>query len=228
VTRSTGVTGSIGGTGSVGVTRFIVVRHGQTEWNVASRIQGHRDSALTEEGVAQARAIGRRLASEAFDVLVSSDLGRAFDTARCIAEVTGHEVLRDARLRERNFGLGEGLTYAEIDTRYPAAFSRVGEVDPDYVIPEGESRRAFHNRVRHAFEALAREHPGRRLAVVSHGGVLAALYRHIHAIPVATAHRIAISNASYNAVAHEPPGAWTVEAWDDTDHLGAAVPFEEA
>lgn len=196
-------------------TRFIVVRHGETQWNVEHRIQGHGDSPLTGTGRAQAEAIARRLARERFDVLVASDLGRAMETAKAIALQCALEPLPDARLRERNFGAGEGMTYEEINRHWPDVFSLTRETDADFVVPGGESRRQFHDRVRHAFSALAREHEGKRVAVVAHGGVLAALYRFIHDIPVGRPHKIAISNASYNAVAFEAE-AWTLEAWDAT------------
>jgi 2,3-bisphosphoglycerate-dependent phosphoglycerate mutase len=209
------------------MTRVIVVRHGETQWNVEERIQGHGDSPLTAKGLEQAEAIAARLAAEPFDVLVSSDLGRAMQTARAIARRCGLHVVPDSRLRERSFGAGEGMTYAEIDRAWPEVFSRVRETDPDFVIPGGESRRQFHERVRDAFAALAREHDGRRVAVVAHGGVLAALYRVIHDIPVARPHAVPISNASYNAVAFEAD-AWSLEAWDDVAHLPGAVPFVES
>jgi len=208
-------------------TRFIVVRHGETEWNVEARVQGQMDSPLTSTGSAQAEAIAARLAEERFDALVSSDLGRALQTAEPIAARCGLEVRRDARLRERHFGMGEGRTYAELELRWPGVFSRMREIDPDAAPHGGESRRQFHERVRGAFLALAREHDGQRLAVVSHGGVLAALYRIVHDIPVATPHRIAIANASYNAVAFQA-NAWAIEAWDDTAHLPDVVPFVES
>lgn len=208
-------------------TRFIVVRHGETEWNVAARIQGQQDSPLTTNGQAQAEAIAERLAREKFDVLVASDLGRAMQTAQAIARRTGHEIIPDARLRERAFGVGEGLTYAEIDKRYPNVFSRILESDPDFVIPEGETRRQFHDRVRDTFVALAQEHASRRVLVVAHGGLLATLYRHIHDIPIGKPHVVAISNASYNAVSFEGD-AWAIEAWDELDHLPDKVPFVES
>jgi probable phosphoglycerate mutase len=208
-------------------TRFIVVRHGETRWNVEQRIQGHGDSPLTARGLAQADAIGERLAEERFDALVASDLGRALQTAGRIAKRTGHAVVADSRLRERNFGEGEGLTYAQIDARFPGAFSRTREMDPDFLVPGGETRRQFHHRIMLAFEALAREHDGRRVAVVAHGGVLAAIYRVIHDIPVAQPHAIPISNAAYNAITFEAD-AWSLEAWDDVAHLGGVVPFVES
>lgn len=208
-------------------TRFVVVRHGQTQWNVEERVQGHRDSPLTAQGIAQAEAIGERLARDRFDALVASDLGRAVQTAQRIASRCGLPIRTDPRLRERDFGEGEGLTYGEIDARWPDVFSRIGAVDPDVTIPGGETRRQFHDRIHHAFEALAREHDGRRVLVVSHGGVLSTLYRVIHDIPVARPHRIAISNASYNAVVFDAD-AWALEAWDDVSHLPDAVPFVES
>jgi probable phosphoglycerate mutase len=208
-------------------TRFIVVRHGETEWNVASRVQGHRDSPLTPKGHEQADAIAARLADERFDVLVASDLGRAYQTAERIALRSAHPVVPDPRLRERSFGDAEGLLYTELDARWPGVFSRVNDMDPDAAVPNGESRRQFHQRVQHAFEALARENPGRRIAVVAHGGVLAVLYRVIHDIPLARPHPIPIANASYNAVSFAAD-AWELEAWDDVSHLSGVVPFVES
>jgi probable phosphoglycerate mutase len=207
-------------------TRFIVVRHGETHWNVAGRIQGHGNSSLTETGRAQADAIAARLAAEPFDAIVASDLGRAFDTAQAIARDCKLPIATDPRLRERSFGIGEGLTYEEIDRQYPDIFSRVRSTDPDAPIPGGESRREFHERVRAAFEALAREYDGRRVTVVTHGGVLSSLFRHVHGIGLEQPQRIPISNASYNAVTIGP-GGWTMEAWDDVAHLPAAAAFED-
>jgi probable phosphoglycerate mutase len=198
--------------------RLVIVRHGETEWNVAGRIQGHTDSPLTAAGRAQAEAIGARREKESFDRLVSSDLGRAWQTAEAIARRTGHEIVANTRIRERHFGVGEGLTYDEVDARWPEGFSRTRQTDPDYVIPGGESRRQLYERIRDEFEALARDAAGGCHAVVCHGGVLAILYRHIHGIPVGEPRAIPIPNASYNALRHER-GRWIVEAWGDTAHL---------
>ena len=212
-------------------TRFIVVRHGETVWNTETRIQGQTDSDLTAAGLAQADAIGKRLARERFDALVASDMGRAMRTAGRIAAHCGLAVVPEPRLRERSFGEGEGLTYAEVDARWPGVFSRAANTDPDAAIPGGETRRQFHERIRAAFEALARAHAGRRVCAVTHGGVLAVLYRIVHGIPLAHAHKVAISNASYNGVVYDHAAAndaWALEAWDDTDHLGEATPFVES
>lgn len=206
--------------------RLILVRHGETEWNRESRIQGHTDSPLTGEGRAQAEAIAARLAGERIDAIVSSDLGRAMDTAARIAMRCGCAVAGDARLRERNFGVAEGHTYDEVNLRYPGAFSRQGEIDPDFVVPGGESRRQFHERIASALDALAAEHAGRRIVVVSHGGVLATIYRRIHGIALSAPHKVPVANAAFNELAHTD-GEWSIAAWEDTAHLAAAEPFEE-
>jgi probable phosphoglycerate mutase len=209
------------------MTRVVVVRHGQTRWNVEARIQGHGDSDLTEEGIAQADAIARRLVDEPCDVLISSDLGRAHETAKRIAARNGHAIVLDSRFRERAFGIGEGMSYEELDRRWPGAFSRVGVVDPDLAVPGGESRRRFHERVCEAFEDVAVKHAGRNVIVVAHGGVLTSLYRHIHGIALSQIHPIPIANASYSVMRHD--GArWAIETWSDTGHLDGAETFEEA
>jgi 2,3-bisphosphoglycerate-dependent phosphoglycerate mutase len=207
-------------------TELVLVRHGETVWNTESRIQGHSDSPLTPLGLAQARAIAERLGAERFDALISSDLGRARDTAGAIAGRTGHRAVEDARLRERNFGVGEGLTYGELDHQYPDVFSRVRETDPDFRIPEGESRRQFHERVVAAFTSVAERHEGKRVVVVTHGGVLAILYRHVHGLGIVTPHAIPIVNASYNVLRFEA-GTWQQVRWGDTAHLAATDGFEE-
>lgn len=209
------------------MTRLIVVRHGQTHSNVATIIQGQGDSGLTEEGIGQAESIAERLAGEPCDVLISSDLGRAHETAKRIAARNGRRILLDPRLRERAFGVGEGMTYEEVDRAYPGAFARIRDVDPDFVIPGGESRRQFHERVLAAFEAIVRDHAGKTVVVVTHGGVLATFYRHVHGIELGVAHPIAIANASYNVLRHDA-GRWAVETWSDSGHLEGAEPFEEA
>jgi len=209
------------------VTRVIAVRHGQTEWNVAARIQGQGDSELTEEGRAQARAIAERLSRERFDAIISSDLGRAALTAQAISERCGKPVVLDARLRERHFGVGEGMTYEEVDRAYPGAFARIRNVDPDFVIPGGESRRQFHQRVRGAFDSLAQAHAGKTIVIVTHGGVLATFFRHVHDIPLDIAHPIAITNASYNVLDYDSE-RWRVVTWSDSAHLEGGGSFEEA
>lgn len=120
-------------------TEIIIVRHGETQWNLDGRWQGHEDSPLTDQGIRQARAVGLRLKDLTFTMLYSSDLRRAYHTAKMISEVTGHEIVTDYRLRERNLGIFEGLTLLEMENQQPDAYNRYRALDPDYIIEQGES-----------------------------------------------------------------------------------------
>jgi probable phosphoglycerate mutase len=199
-------------------TTIVLVRHGETEWNRLGRIQGHADSNLTPIGINQAEAIGVRLAGVAFDQIVSSDLGRAHHTAQLIAKHVGLEVEPDVRFRERGFGVAEGKTYAEIDHEFPEMFSRIRDTDPDFAAPGGESRRRFHERVATVLTQYAETHVGKSVLVVTHGGVLAAIYRWLTDLPIASPHKIDIPNAGYNCLRHDGI-TWQIESWGDVTHL---------
>ena len=161
-------------------TRLTLIRHGETEWNREGRIQGyHADSVLTAEGRAQAGRVAERLAGERVDALFSSDAGRARQTAAPIAAAVGLDVLYDAGLRERNYGVFEGRTYEEIERESPEAYRKFRSRDPHYAPPEGESGAQFRDRVVAALERVAARSEARHAAVVTHGGVLGIAYRHV-------------------------------------------------
>ncbi|HTS53439.1 MAG TPA: histidine phosphatase family protein [Burkholderiales bacterium] len=199
-------------------TEFIVLRHGETAWNAEGRIQGHLDSPLNEEGLAQALLVGDRVGHESFSQLYSSDLGRALQTAQPIADRSGRPVLPDARLRERNLGLFQGHTGEQCERRWPQHYARFRSRDPDQVIPAGESARQLYERVRDVFAALASEHMGERLVVVTHGGVLDALYRFVRGLPLEQPRDFPIYNASLNVV-HLDGARWSIARWGDISHL---------
>ncbi len=203
------------------MTILLLVRHGETVWNREGRIQGHSDSPLTEDGLAQASAMGTRLRDklthEPIDTVIASDLLRARRTAELITAETGHAIIHDARLRERSFGVAEGKTYAEIDRDHPEMFSRVRETDPDFAAPGGESRNQFHARIVGALQSIAELHPGKRILILTHGGALAAVYRWLNGLPVSSPHQIDIPNVAYNRV-NASLAPWRIEAWGDASH----------
>jgi probable phosphoglycerate mutase len=203
-------------------TQLLAIRHGETEWNSESRFQGHLNSVLNQGGLAQADALGARLARERFDVLISSDLGRALQTASAIARHTGHEIVVEPRLRERNMGIFQGLTPAEVQSRYPDEYARFKTNDPDYAIPDGESMRQLLERCVACFSELARGHAGMTLAAVTHGGVLAMLYRHATAMPLAAPRNFPLHNTGINRFRHRR-GEWELERWGDIAHLERAL-----
>ncbi|MGH3659151.1 MAG: histidine phosphatase family protein, partial [Micromonosporaceae bacterium] len=115
------------------MTRLIIWRHGQTSWNVENRIQGQRDVELDTTGLDQAKTAARMLADEPWDMLISSDLRRAQQTADALAALNGQPVATDARLRERRYGDWEGLTHDEIAARWPEEYQRWRRGEP---VPE--------------------------------------------------------------------------------------------
>jgi probable phosphoglycerate mutase len=200
------------------MTSFLLLRHGETVWNRAGRLQGWRDSPLSDAGRAQAAALAARLATERIDLLVTSDLGRTLETAAPIAARLGLAVVPDAGLRERCYGELEGMTWAEIELARPAAHARLLARDPDYVVPGGESATQFRDRIVAALERLASAHAGASLAVVTHGGVLGMVYRRAKNIPLATLRTFAIPNGGVNRIRIER-GRWAIDAWAETSHL---------
>lgn len=203
-------------------THLIAIRHGETEWNSQGRFQGHLNSALNRAGLAQAEALGEYLARERFDLLLSSDLGRALQTAGAIAARCGRDVVVEPRLRERRMGIFQGLTPAEAQARYPDEYARFRARDPDYVIPEGESTRQLYERSVACFTELAVRHAGLTLAAVTHGGVLAMLYRHARAMPLEALRDFPLHNTGVNRFRHRL-GAWQLQSWGEVAHLDLAL-----
>ena len=199
-------------------TELLVIRHGETTWNSDGRQQGHLDSPLSALGLRQARAIADRLADERFDVLYSSDLERALRTAECIVAHHDHAIRTDARLRERHLGIFQGLTLAEVAEKWPDVYARFASGDPDYEIPDGESLRQRYERMVAGVRDIAAAHPGQRVVIVAHGGVLDSLFRCTLGIELDQPRRCKLYNASINTVFVDE-GAWMMGTWGDVCHL---------
>ncbi|MFG3708834.1 histidine phosphatase family protein [Micromonospora sp. NPDC047670] len=151
------------------MTRLIIWRHGNTDWNAAGRVQGQTDVPLNDLGREQARAAAPLLAALRPDAIVASDLSRAADTAAALAALTGLPVGTDPRLRERHFGLWQGLILAEAAERHPAEYARwrAGDPDPGAGI---ETLDDLGKRVGAAFQDAADLAPGGTVVVTTHGG----------------------------------------------------------
>ena len=199
-------------------TYLIVVRHGETHWNIEGRRQGHLDSTLTDKGRAQAEALSQRFNPDSCTAVYSSDLGRAYDTASIIAAKTGHEVVADERLRERNLGIFQGLDGDEIRARYPREYEEHRNGGADHAVPSGESFREQTKRNMLCLEELARRHAGEIIMVVTHGGVLSALFRNTLDISLDAPRRFSFKNASVNLFRYQE-GVWGLETWGDIAHL---------
>lgn len=203
------------------MTRLLAVRHGETAWNRDARIQGTLDIALNDNGLEQARRVGAALQHESLDAVFSSDLRRAHQTASAIGQACGVGVRVDAALRERAFGLFEGLTFPEIEARYPADCLRWRRREPDFGPEGGEKLEAFYARCVAAFEGIASACPGQTIAVVCHGGVLDCLYRAATRIGLQAPRTWSVPNASINRLLYTAEG-FTLVGWGDVSHLDEA------
>ena len=199
-------------------TELIVVRHGETAWNAIGKQQGQLDTELSGLGVAQAQAVAEALVGEGIDVLYSSDLGRALQTAEIIARKIGLAIVADVRLRERHLGIIQGMTMAQFQLEHPQEYALFRSDDPDYVIPGGESVRQRHERSVACVNDLAGNHSGRRVLVVTHGGVLNGLFRHTLGLPLAGLRSFSLCNGSINTFAVKN-GQWRLNRWGDISHL---------
>src|SRR3569623_730652 len=179
-------------------TRICLIRHGETGWNVEKRIQGHTDIPLNETGRAQALAMAFNAAHHRFGAIYSSDLSRALETARVLAQREGLEVKCLPQLRERHFGLFQGLTAAEGAERYPKAYAHYVARDLDYEFGTGVSRRSLAGRVGVAIDWLVRHHGGQTIAAVSHSGVLDVIYRRATGRPLNTPRAYTNPNSALN------------------------------
>lgn len=197
---------------------MIAVRHGETAWNLASRLQGHLNVELNETGRQQASRLAQALAGERIDAVYASDLARARLTARPLAAGAGLRVRTDKGLRERSFGTFEGLTYAEIQERFPDQARRWHAPDVNFGPAGGETLQAFHERAVDTVAAIAARHRGQAIAVVTHGGVLDALYRAASRIALDAQRNWLLGNACINRLLVRE-GKFELIGWADDQHL---------
>lgn len=209
------------------VYHFVFVRHGESIGNTQSRWQGQSDYELTEKGRAQARSLAARWKSEKmkFDLILTSPLVRAKETAKILASALGAPVEHDSILLERHIGEIEGMTAEEVRKR----------PQPPYVTPydpiggEGEGDWALFLRAGQALHSLLRRPAGSYL-IVSHGGLLNQL---MHAIIGVAPHvdpsgvRFRFDNTAFARVIYYPyQHRWAIEALNDRAHLSERWQFK--
>lgn len=203
-------------------TRILAIRHGETAWNVDTRIQGHLDIPLNERGRWQAARLARALAArDPLHAIYSSDLQRAHDTARAIADATGAPLATHSGLRERGFGIFEGKTFVEIETTWPEESERWRKRDPHWAPQGGESLLQVRERITRTLHELAARHPGEQIVLVAHGGVLDQLYRAATGQELQAPRTWQLTNTAVNRLLWTPQGLSLV-GWADTTHLDDA------
>ncbi|MDH3209169.1 MAG: histidine phosphatase family protein [Burkholderiaceae bacterium] len=209
------------------ITRIFAIRHGETDWNVDTRVQGQRDIALNDTGRWQARQLSLAVAQEGIDAVYASDLQRALDTALSVAAGAGLTVVTDIGLRERHFGEFEGYTSNEIEQRWPGKAQRWRQRDPDFSPQGGESLRQLLERSVNTATRLASAHFGQTIALVAHGGVIDSLYRAAMHIDLQMPRTWQLGNASINRLIYTPQG-FNLLSWSDTQHLEGGPQLDDS
>jgi probable phosphoglycerate mutase len=199
-------------------TRICLVRHGETEWNAERRIQGQIDIGLNETGVRQARAAGIWLKGAGIVALYSSDLKRAWTTAEAIGEALGLVPQPVPEMRERRYGVFEGLTYDEARFRYPEGYGAFEGRNADYAFETGESLVTMFARVTGKLKEIAAAHAGQNVVVVLHGGVLDVINRFVRGNSLEMPRDFLIPNAGINWIS-TVDGVWALDSWAETGHL---------
>ena len=209
------------------ITRITAIRHGETAWNVATRIQGQLDISLNEAGYWQAEQAGKALAGEKIDAIVSSDLARAYETALAVAKHHGLNVQIDHGLREREFGSFQGKTFAEIEEQVPEEALLWRQRVPDFSPGGGESLLTFRERVTQCLRRLTAQYAGKHIVVVSHGGVMDIIYREAMHLDLQAPRSWQLGNASINRVMFNGEH-FSLVGWSDTSHLATGLDEQHA
>ncbi|WP_343722425.1 histidine phosphatase family protein [Herbaspirillum seropedicae] len=204
------------------MTEILLIRHGETDWNVDKRLQGHIDIGLNAAGQRQVLALGEALAAEGIDAVFASDLQRARDTAQAVAGAAGLTVQIDAGLRERCYGAFEGLRHSEIEARYPDAYRQWKARDPDFRYPAGErvaeTMREFYERSVQAMQRVLASGRYGKVAIVTHGGVLECVHHWASQTSFAQPRTFDIFNASVNRLHWDGQRAH-IRSWGEIGHL---------
>ena len=208
-------------------TRIIAIRHGETAWNIYTRIQGHLDIPLSANGRWQATRLADALRDEPIKAIYASDLTRAWETAEYIGQAHRLAVVKEVGLRERDFGDFEGKTFAEIELLLPEQSQRWRKRDPEFYPSGGETLVTLRARVLEAAVRVAAQHPGEQIALVGHGGVMDVLYRAATGLDIQAPRTWTLTNAAINRLLWTPEG-FTLVGWADTQHLDEDVLDEAA
>ena len=198
--------------------RLYLVRHGETEWNVQGRIQGHTDVELSDWGRQQAQAMAQRLSGVTFDVAYTSDLSRSSETAQIILGQRTTSLHSTDRLREFHKGVFEGLTVHEYRRRYPDLYQASLVNDLDFAPTGGETIRQTSSRMAGFVSELKKDHQNETVLVVGHGGSLRSAVVAIMDLPLEANWKMAMGNCSLSVFDIYPDNA-VMLLYNDTSHL---------
>lgn len=206
------------------MTRLYLVRHGETEWNKASKVQGSKDIELSDVGLRQAEQLAKRLAEEDINVVYSSSLKRAFKTAEI---ATGHikcGIVKSEKCHEIRLGPWEGMTINEIKEKYSDHFRKYREDPANFNLPGAETFLDLTERTYNAISEIVNMHKGKNILLVSHGTAIKAAIIKILGIDIVNYTKFKIDNASISIIGfpEDTPEKPVVFCLNDTSHLKEA------
>ncbi len=196
-----------------------LLRHGQTDYNVEHRWQGHLPTELNAYGHDEARRLAEHLKREPITSIYTSDQTRAQQTAAPLAAALGLVAVPDERLREIKLGVFEGLTSDEIEVQYPEAYRQWQGDDDDYVLPEGESRREVMRRALAAFRAMTTPAKHTHIAIFTHGGTIRLLLRELFPADATVQQKLRVPNTSITHLQGSMADGWAISELAQTPHL---------
>ena len=200
------------------MTKLILIRHGETEWNFRKMFQGHSDVELAPEGVHQAHLLAAHFPVEHIDAIYSSDLRRARTTAEIIRDKFGVELHLTKKLREASYGRWEGRSFEELAMAHPNEF-KTFFLDPDKFTPEGgEKFSDVQGRAMEALYEIVRAHHNQTIAAVTHGGVLRTIIAAVLSAPLKKMWAIKQFNTAVN-IFRVDEGGFSIETINSVAHL---------
>lgn len=201
------------------LTRFILVRHGETTWNLEGRYQGQIDTPLSPVGVKQGKLVAEALKDIPFEIVYASPLSRSYDTAVMCAELRGLPVIKDERLLEINHGQWEGLHASEIESKYSGLLEKWRSTVVDVQMPGGESIEDVRRRAMEAFYEYIERNEGQTILVVAHDAVNRAVLCDILEMDQSHFWQFKQDNTCINVIEYEN-GKWRLVLLNSTAHLG--------
>ena len=200
-------------------TILYLIRHGQTVGNTKNIYQGQMDTSLTSLGREQAKFVGKRINQIQPDNIYSSDLGRSFDTATIACMGIDKEITLHKGLRERHFGIFQGVQFKEAERQYPEIYAGYRGQDPDFIIPEGETWREFINRISNTIKEIAEDNYGKTITLFTHGGVVGYFFAYQLGFNMKPGKQIfSINNGSFTKYIYSK-GHFDLQSFGDTHHM---------
>ncbi len=206
------------------MTRFYLIRHGQTFWNQENRMQGQHETDLTPLGEMQAVALGKRLKDVTFDKVYSSPLRRCVKTTQLILGGRKIPVTYDDALKEILMGDWQGILIDELKEKFPEETDLFWNHPEKHQRPTCETYEEVRKRAGKFMEETAAENPGKNILVVTHGALLKTLYTYFKYQPIAEIAHAKHPLSTAMAIVEKRDGIWNVMSWNDTEHLEGLDP----